>query len=84
MKTTASRTPGPCICRLACLFILTAFNLPAANWPEWRGPHGDGRCDEKKLPMHWTTNENIRWRISLPDRGNSTPVIWGGRIFVTQ
>jgi outer membrane protein assembly factor BamB len=39
---------------------------------------------EKNLPLHWSTNENIRWRVPLPDRGNSTPVVWQGRVFVTQ
>jgi hypothetical protein len=36
------------------------------------------------LPLHWTTNENVRWRVALPEPGNSTPVVWGGRVFVTQ
>jgi outer membrane protein assembly factor BamB len=41
-------------------------------------------ADGKNLPLHWNTNENVRWRVPLPDRGNSTPVVWGGRVFVTQ
>jgi outer membrane protein assembly factor BamB len=56
----------------------------AANWPAWRGPHGTGVCDEKNLPLHWSTDENVRWRVPLPERGNSTPIVWGNRIFVTQ
>jgi outer membrane protein assembly factor BamB len=56
----------------------------AANWPAWRGPLGTGVCSEKNLPLHWSTNENVRWRVPLPERGNSTPVIWGANVFVTQ
>ncbi len=56
----------------------------AGNWPAWRGPHGTGLSDETSLPLHWSTNENVRWRVPLPDRGNSTPVIWGNRVFITQ
>jgi outer membrane protein assembly factor BamB len=41
-------------------------------------------CVETNLPVRWSTNENVRWRTPLPERGNSTPVIWGDRIFVTQ
>lgn len=36
------------------------------------------------MPFHWSTNENVRWRVPLPDRGNSTPIVWGDRVFVTQ
>jgi outer membrane protein assembly factor BamB len=34
--------------------------------------------------LRWSTNENIRWRVALPDPGNSTPIVWGNRVFVTQ
>jgi len=63
---------------------LLCGSLHAANWPTWRGPLGTGVCAEKDLPLRWSTNENVRWRTPLPERGNSTPVIWGNRIFVTQ
>jgi outer membrane protein assembly factor BamB len=36
------------------------------------------------LPLKWSSEEGIRWKIDLPDKGNSTPVIWGDRIFLTQ
>jgi len=39
---------------------------------------------EKNLPLHWSTNENVAWRVPLPDRDNSTPIVWGERVFVTQ
>jgi outer membrane protein assembly factor BamB len=56
----------------------------AENWPAWRGAEGSGICRETKLPLRWSTNENVRWRVPLPDRGNSTPIIWGKRVFVSQ
>jgi len=56
----------------------------AGNWPAWRGPNGNGICRERKLPVHWSTNLNIRWRVPLPDPGNSTPIVWGERVFITQ
>ena len=55
-----------------------------ADWPAWRGPSGSGLTAEKNLPTRWSDTENVRWKIPLPDRGNSTPVIWGDKIFVTQ
>ena len=58
--------------------------MSAANWPAWRGSGGNGIATETELPLHWNTNENIRWTSPLPDRGNSTPIIWDGKVFVTQ
>lgn len=39
---------------------------------------------EKNFPMKWSTNENVRWRVALPERGNSSPIVWEDRVFVTQ
>jgi len=69
---------------LGCLVALLAFPATAANWPNWRGPDNDGISPEKNLPVQWNENKNIRWRVALPDRGNSTPVVWGQRVFITQ
>jgi len=56
----------------------------AANWPAWRGPLGTGICEEKNLPVRWDRTNNVKWRVPLPERGNSTPIVWGERVFVTQ
>src|SRR5262245_6816442 len=56
----------------------------ADNWPAWRGADGLGHCRETGLPLKWSPTENIRWKVALPDEGNSTPAIWGERIFITQ
>src|SRR5213593_3687307 len=68
------------------MLLITASTLAgfAENWPAWRGAGGSGICRETKLPFRWSTNENVRWRVTLPDRGNSTPIVWGDRVFITQ
>jgi outer membrane protein assembly factor BamB len=68
------------------LVSLTTWPLTvlAGDWPGWRGPEGNGICQEKNLPLHWSMNENVRWRLPLPDRGNSTPIVWDSRVFITQ
>ncbi|HEX5272429.1 MAG TPA: PQQ-binding-like beta-propeller repeat protein, partial [Gemmataceae bacterium] len=75
-------------CRAAvfCLIALGFLALPARadNWPAWRGPTGDGQCAERDLPLKWSADENARWKVKLPGPGNSTPVVWGERIFLTQ
>lgn len=60
------------------------FSLAAENWPEWRGPGGVGITAETNLPLHWSATQNVKWKVSLPEAGNSTPVVWGGKVFVTQ
>ncbi len=55
------------------------------NWPSWRGDNAaSGKVTGGKLPLEWAPDKNVVWRIDLPDRSNSTPVIWGDRIFVAQ
>ena len=67
----------------ALLFTLNTAAL-AANWPGWRGPEGTGVTSETALPLTWSATENVRWKIALPEPGNSTPIVWGGRLFLTQ
>ena len=74
--------PLHCLCLL--VVMLPAIWSRAGNWPAWRGPAGTGVCTERDLPLHWSTNENVRWRAPLPERGNSTPIIWGERVFILQ
>ena len=67
------------------LSLLAGSTIAAENWPAWRGDlEGSGRASEADLPVEWSKDKNVRWRIPLPERGNSTPAVWGDRIFVTQ
>ena len=64
--------------------LLLSCLCASANWPGWRGPEGTGISLETKLPVRWSTNENVRWHTPLPERGNSTPIIWNNSVFITQ
>jgi outer membrane protein assembly factor BamB len=66
------------------LSLALSANTFAANWPAWRGPLGTGICEEKNLPTTWSKTENVKWRVALPEPGNSTPIVWKDRIFLTQ
>lgn len=66
------------------LFFLCADLSTADNWPAWRGPDGNGVSHERNLPIQWSATQNVRWKIPLPGPCNSTPIIWGDRIFLTQ
>jgi outer membrane protein assembly factor BamB len=65
-----------------CLALITA--ALAGNWPAWRGPDADGTTPETDLPLHFSATEGVKWKIDLPERGNSTPIVWGTKIFLTQ
>jgi outer membrane protein assembly factor BamB len=77
---------------VALLSALTLFlalhsvssTATAADWPQWRGPKGDGVSEETKAPLHWNSQSNVLWKTALPDEGNSTPIIVGNRVFITQ
>src|SRR5262245_34815559 len=72
------------ILTIACLSRLLLAAAPTeAYWPQWRGPSGQGICDDMRVPLTWSDNKNLLWKTALPGRGNSTPIIWGDRIFLT-
>jgi outer membrane protein assembly factor BamB len=54
------------------------------HWPRFRGPSGQGQTDGQPLPAKWSNTENIAWRTAIAGSGNSSPVIWGDRIFLTS
>lgn len=76
---------GPLV---ACLAALTAPHWPAAfaadsNWPQFRGPGGLGvAAPEAKPPAVFGLGTNVAWKVAVPP-GNSSPIVWGGRIFLT-
>jgi len=64
-------------------FVMLSISVAhAENWPQWRGPSLNGVSSEKNLPAKWTTEENIAWKLAMPEWSGSTPIIWGDRIFL--
>lgn len=53
----------------------------AGNWPRFRGPNGLGVVSEKDIPVQWT-DKDILWKVAIPGLGNSSPIVWGNRIFL--
>jgi outer membrane protein assembly factor BamB len=53
------------------------------NWPEFRGPTGDGWARATGLPLHWSETENVRWKTPIHDKGWSSPVVWGEQVWLT-
>ena len=53
------------------------------DWPQFRGPTGQGVSDERGLPLTWSETKNVRWKTAIPGRGWSSPVVQGDRIWLT-
>jgi len=52
-------------------------------WPQWRGPSGNGVALDNDPPVEWSESKNVRWKIDIPGRGSSSPIIWGDQLYVT-
>ena len=67
---------------------LTAPSIaePAADdyWPRWRGPLETGEAPESDPPIEWSEDENVRWKVSIPGEGSSSPIVWGDFVYVTS
>ena len=52
------------------------------SWHQWRGPNNNGVA-ESDAPLNFSPTENVKWKIAIPGKGNSTPIIWGDTIYLT-
>jgi len=68
---------------IALLAVLAGPVTGGDNWPEFRGPSGDGHSIATHLPLKWSESENIMWKTAIHGRGWSSPVIWGDQIWMT-
>lgn len=53
------------------------------DWPQFRGPNGDGHSDAVGLPLTWSETENVKWKVAIPGEGWSSPVILGNQVWMT-
>ena len=71
---------------LTSILLLFHFLLPsllcADNWPHWRGLNHNGVSAEKGLPVEWSEEKNIAWKLELSGGSSATPVVWGDKIFL--
>lgn len=69
---------------ICCLMAADVNDVAAERyWPQWRGPLGTGVAPDANPPVEWSESKNIRWKIAVPGKGNSTPIVWGDRVFIT-
>src|SRR6267154_4663388 len=85
----SSRVSNGQLVFLLLTFCVLARSPARGDWPEFRGPWGDGHvsapCDTNLIgfPLHWSETNNIKWKTEVPHRGWSTPVVMGGQVWLT-
>lgn len=58
-------------------------SVSAVDWPQFRGPAGQGISNARNVPLNWSSSSNIVWRTEIPGRGWSSPILWRGRLYLT-
>lgn len=68
---------------IAAICLMATAGGRAADWPQFRGPGGQGVSDERDLPVRWGESDGVRWKVPVPGLGWSSPVVAGGRVWLT-
>jgi outer membrane protein assembly factor BamB len=68
---------------LTAIGALAGEALAADNWPQWRGPLATGVAADGNYPVKFSSDEGVAWKVAIPGRGFSTPIVWGDAIFLT-
>src|SRR5215813_6288471 len=75
---------------LAFILFLAAGIAPLSpvpaetTWPQFRGPEGRGVSGIRNIPTSWSTTKNVAWKVNVPGRGWSSPIVWGDQVIVTS
>jgi len=64
--------------------LMSSAVLAADNWPQFRGPAGDGTSDAKGLPVEWDAGKNVKWRTAIHGKAWSSPVVWGKQVWMSS
>ena len=70
----------------AMLLNTQAASRPAgwdSAWPQWRGPLANGVAPRANPPIEWSETKNLRWKVALPGKGHSSPIVFGDRVYLT-
>jgi outer membrane protein assembly factor BamB len=65
------------------LLLAGAAQATDLNWPQFRGPRGDGISTSTNLPLRWSEEQNVKWKTAVHGRAWSSPVTWGGQIWLS-
>ncbi len=71
----------PVLAIVACACVPLA--TWAADWPQFRGPNASAIGTDRNLPVSWSADRNVAWKVKIPGHGWSSPIAWGDNVFVT-
>ena len=80
---TASPSTVRTLISLLCGVLAVPALLAREDWPQFRGPTGQGHSSERDLPLTWSESTNIAWKVPVPGSGWSSPVVAAGRVWLT-
>lgn len=72
-----------CLFAIVAVWMTSAVSVRAENWPEFRGPTGQGISQASGLPLEWSDTKNVAWKQAVPGLGWSSPVVVEGRVYLT-
>jgi outer membrane protein assembly factor BamB len=65
-------------------YALSSVSGVGADWPQWRGPQGDGTSLETGIPRQWSATANVAWKTEIPGRGHASPIVVGDRVLTVS
>ena len=68
---------------LPSLLLISALPLSAQDWPQFRGPSSNAVVQAADIPVKWSGTDNVVWKVDLPGKGWSSPVLSGGKLYLT-
>src|SRR6476659_1711822 len=71
------------IIAVGIVILLSGF-ARAENWPQFRGPGGDGLTRDAVHPSQWSEDQHVAWKTKIDGVGWSQPIVWGNKVFVTS
>ena len=83
MTTGARPSPSMSVRFAAAALLCATTAVHASDWPQFRGPTGQGHAPDRSAPLTWSETENVAWKAAVPGRGWSSPVIGDGLVWLT-
>ncbi len=68
---------------IAVVIFAVALSAQRADWPDFRGPEGQGHASARSVPLEWSETKNVAWKVAVPGAGWSTPIIVDNRVWLT-
>ena len=69
---------------VVAVFVIAGSEPSSHEWPEFRGPGGQGHAAQTGLPLEWSESKNVAWKVPVAGTGWSSPVVGGGRVWLTS